>query len=210
MLKSAEIKAKIEALRKINGFQLHSLKIGKPIQDTTFEKIEIESGYKINADLKEFYENFNGVSIEWTISNDKMNLVGSLWILEMEKAFFGAKEIANKNYKIALEDFLWNDEGFAENEIRKLKPHCILESTVGDSSYYTFIPENHDDKLYYIYENGIKKLKFNIQEFIKFRLLTLGLCIDPDKINSKNNFDSLMKIEEVINFSNLHKEPFCM
>ena len=140
-------------------------------------KLESETGRLIDSDLKEFYKMLNGFSIDWSISNDQFDMNGSLHFFNIQQAFFGYKKINSENYESALEDVLWNEDGFEEKEIKKLKPHRVLESVAGDDAWYTYIPFTNNEKLYYICDGKIKTLKITRQAFINFRLLTMGLSV---------------------------------
>jgi len=90
-----------------------------------------------------------------------------------------------------------------EKEIKKLKPHRVLESVAGDDAWYTYIPFTNNEKLYYICDGKIKTLKITRQEFINFRLLTMGLSVNTEKMNSKSNLSELLKMKDVVKFLNL-------
>ncbi|HAS42581.1 MAG TPA: hypothetical protein DCS93_19025 [Microscillaceae bacterium] len=145
------------------------------------------------------YGEQNGLLRRWELKQNDISLSGFINLYSFERMYIYSHE----------KQQLWED-WYKEEDIERIKKHCILEQILGDDSYITvkFLPENKYE-LYYVGEDYVNdggsedlpKIPLTIEQYIK--VITgyygvYGIChhLYKDEFY-KNPFDVYPKLREL-------------
>jgi hypothetical protein len=148
------LEQRIARLRAHPGAKVERCHIADSVAADDVEAVVALTG-AVPASLLDFYRQMNGVELGWTLQEAGHDeIVGSLDFLPMRQALLGMSTVRDGE---PFEGVLWNDE-YPEAALKRLKKMRVLESTAGEPSFITFVPDEQPLRLYRVDEATIMRI----------------------------------------------------